>query len=33
MTEPVTNEAKTFNVDSMIIHGDVAGAHAGCHSK
>ena len=27
MTELVTNEAKTFSRDSVIIHGDVAVAH------
>lgn len=27
VTELVTNEAKTFSRDSVIIHGDVAIAH------
>ena len=27
VTELVTNEAKTFSRDSVIIHGDVAVAH------
>lgn len=33
VTESVTNEAKTFNIDSVIIHGKLAIAHVGCHCK
>lgn len=31
MTESVTNEAETFNMDLVIIHGNVAVAYVGCH--